>query len=83
MTWIPYSLKDNSNSVNIKIYSANGQLIRTLDLGHKDAGVYVSQSKAAYWDGKNEAGEEVASGTYFYSIKTGDFSAIRKMLVKK
>jgi hypothetical protein len=83
VTWIPYSLKDGSDFVNIKIYSANGQLIRTLDLGRKDAGVYASQSKAAYWDGKNESGEKVASGAYFYSIKAGDFTAIRKMLVKK
>jgi len=83
VTWIPYSLKDSSDFVNIKIYNSSGQLIRTLDLGRRDAGVYASQSKAAYWDGKNEVGEEVASGTYFYSIKAGDFSAIRKMLVKK
>ena len=58
-------------------------MIRTLDIGYRDAGVYASRSKAAYWDGKNEAGEEVASGIYFYSIKTGDFSATRKMVVKK
>ena len=81
-TWIPYHLKDAA-PVSIGIYNATGQLIRTLDLGHKDAGVYVSWSKAAYWDGKYEAGEEVASGLYFYSITTGDFSATRKMIVTK
>jgi hypothetical protein len=81
-TWIPYHLK-NADSVSIRIYSSAGQLIRTLDIGYRDAGVYVSRSKAAYWDGKNEAGEEVASGIYFYSIKAGDFSATRKMVVKK
>ncbi|MDQ1316442.1 MAG: hypothetical protein QG588_89 [Candidatus Poribacteria bacterium] len=81
-TWLPYQLKDAS-TVSVKIYSSMGQLIRTLDLGQKDAGAYASQSKAAYWDGKNEAGEKVASGTYFYSIKAGNFSAIRKMVVNK
>lgn len=81
-TWIPYHLK-NADSVSIRIYSNAGQLIRTLDLGYRDAGVYASRSKAAYWDGKNEAGEEVASGIYFYSITAGDFSATRKMVVRK
>ena len=81
-TWIPYHLKD-SNPVSISIYSANGQIIRVLDLGLKDAGIYASRSNAAYWDGKNQAGEEVASGIYFYSIKAGDFTSIRKMIVEK
>ena len=67
----------------VKIYSISGQLIRTLDLGYRDAGVYVSRSKAAYWDGRNEAGEEVTSSVYFYSITAGDFSAMRKMVISK
>ncbi len=81
-TWIPYHLSD-ANSVIIKIYGASGQLVRTLDLGYRYAGIYASRSKAAYWDGRNEAGEVVAGGVYFYSITAGDFSATRKMIVKK
>jgi steroid delta-isomerase-like uncharacterized protein len=81
-TWIPFHLSDEA-PVSIRIYSPIGQLIRTLDLGHRDAGVYVSRSTAAYWDGKNEAGEAVASGIYFYSIAAGDFSATRKMVITK
>ncbi len=81
-TWIPYHLMD-ANNVSIRIYSTAGQLIRTLDLGYRNAGVYSSQSKSAYWDGRNEAGEQVASGVYFYNIIAGDFSATRKMAVKK
>ena len=81
-TWIPFHLR-RADSVSISVYNATGQLIRTLDLGHKDPGVYVSRSEAAYWDGRNEAGEEVASGIYFYSITTGDLSATKKMTVKK
>ncbi|MFC1715039.1 cohesin domain-containing protein, partial [Candidatus Poribacteria bacterium] len=81
-TWMPYHLS-SANPVMVKIYSTSGQLIRTLDLGHKDAGVYASRSKAAYWDGTNEAGEEVTSGVYFYSITAGDFSAMRKLVVQK
>jgi hypothetical protein len=82
-TWIPYHLKD-ATSVSIRIYNVTGGLIRTLELGQRDAGVYVSRTKAAYWDGRNEAGEAVASGIYFYSISAGeDFSATRKMVIKK
>ena len=36
-------------------------------------------AKPAYWDGKNEMGESVASGVYFYTLTAGDFSATRKM----
>jgi hypothetical protein len=81
-TWIPYQLRTQA-SVTVRIHNATGQLVRILDLGHREAGVYVSRSKAAYWDGKDKAGEQVASGIYFYSITAGDFSAIRKMIVTK
>jgi hypothetical protein len=81
-TWIPYHLRD-AVPVSIKIYNASGQLVRVLDMGHKDAGIYVSRSRAAYWDGKNEAGEDMASGIYFYSITAGDFSTTRKMTLRK
>jgi len=82
-TWIPYHLTDAS-SVTISIYNPAGRLIRTMDLGHRDAGIYVSRSRAAYWDGRNEAGEAVASGIYFYTIQTGDdYTATRKMTVTR
>jgi hypothetical protein len=81
-TWIPFHLK-NEASVSVRIYSINGRLIRSLDMGHRDAGIYVSRSDAAYWDGKNESGEEVASGIYYYTIDAGDFYATRKMIVRK
>jgi hypothetical protein len=79
-TWIPYQLAENS-PVTIKIYSSTGQLIKTMDLGHKRAGAYVTKDAAAYWDGRNEAGEYAASGVYFYSIQAGDFMATKKMTV--
>ena len=81
-TWIPYHLKDAEN-VSIRIYGAAGQLVRTLDLGYKDAGIYSSRSKAAYWDGRNEAGEQISSGIYFYNMTTGDFSSTRKMIITR
>ena len=81
-TWIPYQLA-KATDVTVSIYSVNGSLIRTLALGHQAAGVYRSRSRAAYWDGRNELGERVASGLYFYTLTAGDFTATRKMLIRK
>ena len=81
-TWIPYQLAVSAE-VALRIYAANGALVRTLDLGHQSAGIYAYRSRAAYWDGKNEAGEPVASGIYFYTLTAGDFTATRKMLIRK
>lgn len=81
-TWIPYQLAE-ATEVTISIYTVNGMPIRTLALGHQAAGVYQSKSQAAYWDGRNELGERVASGVYFYTLTAGDFSATGKMLVRK
>ncbi len=81
-TWIPYHLAKDAK-VTLQIYAVNGTLVRTLTLGHQPAGMYQTRSRAAYWDGKNEFGEPVASGVYFYTLTAGDFSATRKMLIQK
>ena len=81
-TWIPYQLAEPAE-VTLHIYAVNGTLIRTLTLGHQPAGIYQSKNRAAYWDGKNEVGEPVASGVYFYTLTAGDFIATRKMLIRK
>ena len=81
-TWIPYQLAEPAD-VTLHIYSVNGALVRTLELGHQIAGMYHSKSRAAYWDGRNEHGEAVASGVYFYTLTVGDFTATRKMLIQK
>ena len=81
-TWIPYQLAKPAE-VNVSIYAADGKLVRTLALGHRQAGIHENKSRAAYWDGKNAQGEPVASGIYFYTLKAGDFTATRKMLIKK
>ena len=81
-TWIPYQLA-NPTDVSVRIYSVNGSLVRHLSLGHQAAGMYRSRSRAAYWDGRNEFGESVASGVYFYTLTAGDFTATRKMLIRK
>ena len=81
-TWLPYRLAEPAE-VTVRIYAANGSLIRTLALGHLPAGIYESRSRAAYWDGRNAQGEPVASGVYFYTLSAGDFTATRKMLIRK
>ena len=81
-TWIPYQLAKPAD-VSISIYAVDGQLVRTLDLGHQAVGIYQNRSRAAHWDGKNALGESVASGVYFYTFTTDDFSATRKMLIMK
>jgi hypothetical protein len=79
-TWIPFTLS-RAEHVVIKIYNATGRLVRTLDLGNKPAGAYLSKDKATYWDGKNEYGEKVSSGVYFYLMEAGSFRATKKMLI--
>ena len=81
-TWIPYHLA-NPSDVKITIYDTRGSIIRQLNLGHQHAGYYTDQSRAAYWDGRNEIGERVASGIYFYQFETENASLLRKMLILK
>ncbi len=81
-TWIPYQLSQDSN-VTIQIYNVSGRAVRTLNLGYKSTGSYLTTSAAAYWDGKNSAGEHVASGIYFYTLQTDKFSATRRMVILK
>lgn len=81
-TWIPYQLAEAAD-VSVTIYAANGMIIRTLMLGSQQAGKYMRRSRAVYWDGKNSSGEPVASGLYFYTLTAGNFTATRKMLIKK
>ena len=81
-TWIPYQLVADTE-VLITIYNTTGSIIERLPLGHQQAGIYQSRSRAAYWDGRNALGEPVASGVYFYTLTAGDFTATRRMLILK
>ncbi len=81
-TWIPYQLS-KSAKVTLTIYNMQGVVVRQLELGHQSAGVYRSRSRAVHWDGRNMFGEKVAAGVYFYTLEAGDFTATRKMLIRK
>ena len=81
-TWIPYQLSEPAE-VEVHIYAVDGRLIRTLALGHQPAGMYQNKNRAAYSDSRNQLGEPVASAVYFYTLSAGDFTATRKMLIRK
>ena len=81
-TWIPYQLAEDS-VVALAIYDSSGRMVRRLNLGHRLAGYYADRGNAAYWDGCNGYGEQVASGVYFYRLSAGAYSATRKMLIRK
>ena len=81
-TWIPYQLSEPA-AVTVQIHDVKGALVRHLDLGHQSAGIYEDRHRSVYWDGRNEVGEPVASGVYFYTLTAGDFTATRKMLIRK
>ena len=81
-TWIPYHLS-NDAEVRLTIYDTKGVPVRQFDLGYQPAGYYTNRSKAAYWDGCNESGESVASGVYFYQLRAGDYTALRRMVILK
>ena len=81
-TWIPYQLAAPSE-VTLTIYDMHGGVVRRLEIGHQAVGIYQSRSRAARWDGRNQGGELVASGLYFYTLQAGEFAATRKMLIQK
>ena len=81
-TWIPYQLAKPAD-VTLTIYDIRGVVVRELQLGYQAAGLYHSRSRAIYWDGRNELGEKVATGLYFYTLKAGDYAATRKLLIRK
>ena len=81
-TWIPYELATDTD-VRLTIYNTQGVVIRSLQFGHQSAGYYVGRDRAAYWDGRNALGEQVASGLYFYQLETDEMSLMRKMVILK
>ena len=81
-TWIPFELNQDSD-VSLTIYDTAGRQIRHLDLGFQEAGTYLRIDQAIYWDGRTQSGEQVASGTYFYTLKTAGYVSTQKMIILK
>ena len=81
-TWIPYQLSEGSR-VTVKIYDVTGSLVRTIEVGHKPVGYYLTRERAVYWDGRNEKGESISSGVYFYTLNTENYTQTRRMVILK
>ena len=81
-TWIPYTLADDAD-VNVRIYDVEGKLVRHLDVGYQRGGRYLSREAAIYWDGRDQLGESVSSGVYFYTLKVAGFSDTHRMAILK
>ncbi|MDP1993909.1 MAG: T9SS type A sorting domain-containing protein, partial [Ignavibacteria bacterium] len=76
-TIISYSLPTNS-LVRLVIYDLLGREVKTLINSEKNSGTYQVQ-----WNGDNNFGSKVASGTYIYMIRSGDFNQARKLILSK
>ena len=81
-TWMPYRLASDV-PVSIQIFNVQGQLMRELNLGEQKAGSYMTRDAAAHWDGRDQVGETVSSGVYFYTLQAGTFQTTRRMLLLK
>ena len=81
-TWIPYQLANDAD-VTLTVYDTKGTPVREFNLGYQSTGFYTNRAKAAYWDGRNEIGESVASGVYFYQLQAGDYTDLRRMVIVK
>lgn len=75
ITTIDYTV-DRPSRVCLEIYNTLGQCVRRLIDEEMATGTY-----SIIWNGKNEKGEQVSSGTYFYRIIIGDFVSKKKMIV--
>ena len=81
-TWIPYQLQVPAD-VTLTIHDVHGGTVQALEIGYQPAGLYQSRGRAAYWDGRNQYGEPVATGIYFCTLTADDFTTTRRMLVNK
>ncbi len=77
-TSIEFTVRDRTR-VSLKIYDVSGQLVRTLIEGDRAAG----EVHRVTWDGRNDAGQAVSSGIYFYRLVASDFTQTRKMVLLK
>jgi len=78
-TVIRYGIKERGH-VSLKVYNVAGQLVRTLVNEVKSPS---ESGFAVTWDGRNNAGQPVSSGVYFYKLTTGRYTQTKKMVLLK
>ncbi|HIE70112.1 MAG TPA: T9SS type A sorting domain-containing protein, partial [Planctomycetes bacterium] len=81
-TWVPFELADAAD-VTVVFYDARGQVVRSLELGAMAAGDYTTRGRAAYWDGRDNNGEQASSGVYFIEFRAGSYRETRRILLMK
>ena len=74
-TTIKYSLMTDTH-VSLNVYDINGRKIKTLINRYEQAG-----HKTITWQGENDSGKKVASGTYIYQLKTKEFTSAAKLVL--
>ena len=77
-TTIKYSLREDTEMVELKIYNVLGQLVKTLHSGPQNKGEHT-----VVWDGKDNSSRNVTSGVYFYKMSTPTYNNIYKMMLLK
>jgi hypothetical protein len=77
-TSIEFTLRDRTR-VSLKVYDVGGRVVRSLLEGERAPG----EVHRVTWDGRNDAGESVSSGVYFYRLVANDFTQTRKMVLLK
>jgi beta-glucanase (GH16 family) len=61
----------------VRVYDVTGRAVRTF------SGVGVSGENVIQWHGRDDRGDEVASGVYYYQLQVGSFTQTRKMALVK
>jgi len=74
-TVIDYELK-HAGEIELRIFSAQGRLVRTLLHGNAAPGSY-----RAAWDGRDDGGRPLPSGAYYYQLKAGDMEESKPMIL--
>lgn len=77
-TTIHFEVEDGGGEIEISVFDVAGRIVRDLLHEERDAG-----PGSVEWDGRNDNGEEMASGVYFYRMRAGGFEAARKMVLLK
>jgi C1A family cysteine protease len=78
-TSISFSLAKNAKNVKLLIYNIKGQKIKAFHILQSE----IRTMNSVYWDGKNENGESVTSGLYFYKLEVEGFSTSKKMILMR
>jgi hypothetical protein len=81
-TWIPFDLAEAAD-VLVTVYDSRGRVVRSWDLGRRDAGAYTGRDGAVYWDGRSATGDVAASGSYYVELRAGEHASVRRILLAK